>query len=669
MAEPVEWRADGVARSPRFGDIYHSEAGALAQARHVFLAGCGLPAAWGGQAQWTVLEAGFGLGLNFLATWQAWRDDPQRPGLLHFVSIEAHPVARADLLRAAAACPELAALAPALAAQWHGLLPGFHRLAFDGGRVLLTLCVGDVRAMLRAQRFEADSIFLDGFSPACNPAMWADDTLKGVSRFARRGTGLATWSVARPVRDALAHCGFDVRKVPGLPPKREGLRARFDPAWTPRRRAAAGPPPDDAPVAAPGHCAVIGAGLAGAAVAASLARRGWRVTVLDAAARPAGGASGLPAGLLAPHVSPDDALLSRLTRAGVRTTWQQLEALLGDGAAGAGWRASGVLERRAAGTARLPADWHAEGPNESWHATPAQRRAAGLPAGGAPDTEASDDALWHRRAGWVRPGALIDAWLAQPGIVFDGGQRVARIVPTPRGADDSGAASAEPHSGLAWPDHRAAWTLLDARGTPLAQADRVVVAAGFESGAFAPAWPLQPVRGQLEWGRMADAPGLPAVPVNGDGQLIAHVPDAAGALWLTGATFGRDRRDTAPDAADTQANLERLARLHPGAAAAVAPVFARGDTRPWAGVRCASADRRPLVGPLDAGTWPGVWLCTAMGSRGLAFAALCAELLAARWHGEPLPLPAKLAAALDTARLDRPRTAPPAAAPGRAAPT
>ncbi len=644
MAEPVEWHPDGVARSPRFGDIYHSETGALAQARHVFLAGCGLPGAWGGQAQWTVLETGFGLGLNFLATWQAWRDDPRRPNLLHFVSIEAHPVSRGDLLRAAATHPELAELAQALAAQWHGLLPGFHRLAFDGGRVLLTLCVGDVRAMLRAQRFEADSIFLDGFSPARNPVMWAGDTLKGVSRFARRGTGLATWSVARPVRDALAQCGFDVRKVPGLPPKRESLRACFAPAWTLRRRVAAGPP-SDAPVAAPGHCAVIGAGLAGAAVAASLARRGWRVTVLDAAARPAGGASGLPAGLLAPHVSPDDALLSRLTRAGVRITWQQLETLLGDGAAGAGWRASGVLERRAAGAARLPADWRADGPNESWHATPARLRAAGLP-GGDPG-----DALWHARAGWVRPARLIDAWLAQPGIAFEGGRRVARIV-----------AAASPEG---------AWTLLDARGTPLAQADRVVVAAGFESGAFAPAWPLQPVRGQLEWGRMADAPDLPIVPVNGDGQLIAHVADADGdgALWLTGATFGRDRRDTAPDAADTRANLERLARLHPGAAAALAPVFARGSTHAWAGVRCASADRRPLVGPLDAAAWPGVWLCTAMGSRGLTFAALCAELLAARWHGEPLPLPARLAAALDTARLERLQGAPPAAAPARAAPT
>ena len=627
MAEPVEWRADSVPCSARFGDIYHSETGALAQSRHVFLAGCGLPGAWAGLPQWRILETGFGLGLNFLTTWHAWRADPQRPRLLHVVSIEAYPVSADDLLRAARAYPELMALAQALSAQWHGLLPGFHRLAFDDGHVLLTLCVGDVQTMLRAQSFEADSIFLDGFSPDRNPAMWSPDTLKSVSRFARKGTGIATWTIARAVRDALTQCGFQVHKAEGLPPKRDRLEGRFDPAWTVRRRAPVAPS-----VEAPGRCAVIGAGLAGAAVAASLARRGWQVTVLDAADRPAAGASGAPAGVLAPHVSPDDALLSRLTRAGVRATWQQL-----DGLSDASWRASGVLERRAVdagsstdrtvagGGVRLPAGWSADGPNESWHATPARLRAAGLPEDAI--------ALWHARAGWVRPALLIAAWLVKPGITFQGSSRVTRL-------ERQGTA----------------WALIDARGATLALADRVVLAAGFESAALAPALPLQPVRGQLSWGRMHDGLALPRTPINGDGHLMAHVPDAQGSVWMTGATFDRDSTDTIPRAADIEANRERLARLNPLAAEALAPAFAQGQVKSWVGVRCASADRRPLVGPVDPhdpAAWPDVWLCSAMGSRGLSFAALCAELLAARWHGEPLPLPGKLAHALDTLRLVR----------------
>ncbi|SFP32286.1 FAD-dependent 5-carboxymethylaminomethyl-2-thiouridine(34) oxidoreductase MnmC [Variovorax sp. 770b2] len=610
-AEPVAWRADGVPRSERFDDIYHTETGALAQSRHVFLGGCGLPAAWAGQPQWRILETGFGLGLNFLTTWQAWRSDANRPRMLHFVSVEAHPVGADDLLRAVEAYPELASLARELVAQWQGLLPGFHRLAFDEGRVLLTLCIGDVQAMLRSQRFEADSLFLDGFSPQQNPAMWSAETLKAVSRFARQGTGLATWTCARAVWDALSQNGFQLERRPGLPPRRDGLGGVFAPAWTVRRR---GPVP--ARIDAPGRCAVIGAGLAGSAVAASLARRGWQVTVLDAASRPASGASGLPVGVLAPHVSPDDALLSRLTRAGIRATWFELQRLLEEGR---DWRASGVLERRPEGDTRVPAGWSDSGPNESWPASAEQLEAAGLPAGAA--------ALWHARAGWVRPSRLIEAWLRQPGVEFRGNAAVARLA---RNTDG--------------------WQLFDAADRLLIAADRVVVAAGFESGRFAPGLPLQPVRGQVAWGHANDRV-LPATPLNGDGHLIAHVPDADGApLWLAGATFERDSTDLAPNAADGASNRDRLARLHPTAAAALAPAFERGEVNAWVGVRCASGDRRPLVGPLDEDT-AGLWTCTALGSRGLSFAALCAELLAAQWHGEPLPLPATLAKALGTQRL------------------
>jgi tRNA 5-methylaminomethyl-2-thiouridine biosynthesis bifunctional protein len=615
MAEPVAWGADGVPHNARFGDIYHSESGAVAQARHVFLGGCGLPEAWAGQPQWRILETGFGLGLSFLTSWQAWRIDPQRPRLLHFVSIEAYPVAREDLLRAAAAHPELASLAAELAAQWWGLLPGFHRLVFEGGRVLLTLCIGDVLPMLRAQhRFEADSIFLDGFSPQSNPQMWSAETLKAVARFARRGTRLATWSVARAVRDALAPCGFQLRKAAGLPPKRDCLQGVFEPSWPLRQRGS-----EVALVSSPGRCAVVGAGLAGAAVAASLARRGWQVLVLEAGAGPAAGASGLPAGVLAPHVSPDDALLSRLTRAGVRATWQQAVTLLSEGT---DWCASGVLERRGADIARLPQGWSVEGPNESWHASAEQLRRAGLPADAV--------GLWHARGGWVRPARLVEAWLDHPGIRLRTGRRVAHIEASAQG--------------------RGPWLLRCADGELLAEADRIVIAAGHESPALAPAMPLQPVRGQLAWGRMAADMRLPQMPVNGDGHLIAHVPDPGGPLWLTGATFDRDNAEASLRSHDTESNRQRLARLHPDAARQLAPQFERGELQSWAGVRCASSDRRPLVGPLVPEEPGGIWLCTAMGSRGLSFAALCAELLAARWHGEPLPLPAAQARALDTQR-------------------
>src|ERR1700722_20797535 len=64
---PVIFDPDGVPRSRRFGDVYFSREGGLAESRAVFLAGCGLPQRWAGRRRFVVAELGFGTGLNILA--------------------------------------------------------------------------------------------------------------------------------------------------------------------------------------------------------------------------------------------------------------------------------------------------------------------------------------------------------------------------------------------------------------------------------------------------------------------------------------------------------------------------------------------------------------------------------------------------------------------------
>jgi tRNA 5-methylaminomethyl-2-thiouridine biosynthesis bifunctional protein len=624
VAEPVDWRADGTPHSPRFGDVYRSTTGGLAQARGVFLHGCGLPANWAGQRQWRILETGFGLGLNFLATWQAWRDDPQRPDLLHFVSVEAWPVAATDLLRSAARDPSIEPLARLLAEQWTPEITstgaGVHRLRLEGGRVLLTLCVGDVQAALRGQDFAADSVFLDGFNPQTNPEMWSVHVMKSVARHARLGSRLATWSTAPEVRDALTQCGFVVERLPGLPPKRRRLQAVYQPHWTPRHLA---PPP-----VAAGPCVVVGGGIAGAAVASSLALRGWQVRVLDAAAQPAAGASGLPAGLIAPHVTPDDAPLSRLTRAGMQAMlWhcaQHLET-------GRDWQATGLLEHVVPQPGRaqraLPAHWQDMAEAPSTLATDAQRAAVGL----APDARA----VWHSRGAWVRPAALVHALLKHPGITWKGGHAAAAL----RRADE--------------PTGTAQWQVLDAQGQVLDQAALVVVAAGFGSLALLPSQqtlPLNALRGQVTLGLMpTDASAVPPFPVNGHGALIAGVPVDGRPMWVAGSTFARDDLDTSVRRHDQLENVAKLATLlprHGAALAALATEQVNGQLQGWAGVRATLPDRLPAVGPLDASRWPGLWACTGMGARGLTLAMLCGELLAGWLHHEPLPLDQRLAQSL-----------------------
>lgn len=228
--------ADGTPFSPDYDDVYHSAAGAHAQAKRVFLAGNGLPDRWAGCAQFVIVETGFGLGLNFLATWLAWRDDPQRCRTLHFISLEKHPLAAADLARVHVAWPELATLSDELGRSWPALEEGAHELEFDGGRVRLSLHFGDAITLLPKLTAAADAFYLDGFSPAKNPELWSPALCGALARLAVNGATLATWSVAGSVRRALAAAGFAVVRRPGFAGKRQMLVGRFAPADSAEQR-------------------------------------------------------------------------------------------------------------------------------------------------------------------------------------------------------------------------------------------------------------------------------------------------------------------------------------------------------------------------------------------------------------------------------------------------
>ena len=373
---------------------------------------------------------------------------------------------------------------------------------------------------------------------------------------------------------------------------------------------------------------MIGAGLSGSAVAHSLAVRGWSVTVLDQALGVGAGASGLPAGLAAPHVSSDDNVISRITRAGVQATLQRAQALLH---IGTDWALTGVLEHNLAGKRRLP-------PNSSdQHSAPAsalQIATAGLP----PDSPA----LWHAQAGWIRPRQLVAAQLQTPGVQVRWGQQVQGIE---RRGDE--------------------WAVTDAQGQTLGQAPWLVVASAFDSLALLRplpgfAVPLNPLRGQVSFGHMADLNEaqrqlLPPFPVNGHGSFISGVPSPEGLPgWFIGATFERDCEQAPVREEDHAANQVRLATLLPALGLAIAEQFGPDRVQGWAGVRCTLPNRLPAVGPIDRARLPGLCLSTGMGARGISLAVLCGELTAAWLNQAPLPLPQDLVKHLAADRFARP---------------
>ena len=370
----------------------------------------------------------------------------------------------------------------------------------------------------------------------------------------------------------------------------------------------------------PRHALVIGAGLSGSAVAFSLAQRGWAVTVLDRALGAGAGASGLPVGLAAPHVSPDDNVLSRITRAGVEATLQRAQALLKTDTE---WALTGVLEHNLAGKRRLPAD---AADHHSCPASAAQIAAAGLPPG--------TPAIWHAQAGWVRPRQLVAAQLQASGVQVHWGQDVQAI---------------ERQGHL--------WTVTDAQGQTLDQSGFVVVASAFDSlSLLRPlpgfAVPLNPLRGQVSYGLMSDLkadwsphtpPALPPFPVNGHGSFISGVPTPEGPLgWYIGSTFERNCEQAPVRLEDHAANQVRLATLLPDLSQAMADQFGPDRVRGWAGLRCTLPNRLPAVGPIDPLRLPGLWMSAGMGARGISLAVLCGELTAAWMNGEDLPLPQAL---------------------------
>jgi len=646
VAGRIERDADGLPRSPEFDDVYHPRQGALAQARHVFLAGNALPTRWHGRERFVVLETGFGLGNNFLAAWQAWRDDPGRCTQLHFVSIEARPLQRRDL----AALPRDEALVPLaaqLAAAWPPLTCNLHRLSFEAGRVELLLALGDVHDWLPQIVASVDAFFLDGFAPARNPRMWEPRLFKAMARIAAPGATAATWSVARPVRDGLTAAGFEVRVAPGSGGKRETTLARFAPRFVPRpgprMRAAA-----ESSLAGTARLpiAIVGGGLAGCAVARALAQQGWYSDLFERRPGLAEEGSGNAAGLFHGVVHGHDGHHARVHRAAALEARQAVaEAVALHGVRGS---TSGLLRlaNRGSDVATLQAVLGRLGlPVDYVRALSADE--AGEIAGMAVAAPA-----WHfPGGGWVEPRGLARACADMAGdrLTLHCDRAVAAI----RRADDR-------------------WLLLDAAGGVLAAAEIVVLAnAGaaldlLGGGSLS----LERSRGQLSGIDASRWPGGASLrlPLAGSGYLL---PPLDGTTWF-GATSHVGDADPQVRGVDHRANVERLAGL-----VAEPPLLEAAETLSGrVGFRWSSTDRLPLIGPvplaaigtglaLDAAAAtsprpdqprfapraPGLFVFAGLGSRGIAGSALGARVLASWITGAPMPLEADLLDAVDPARF------------------
>ena len=485
-------------------------------------------------------------------------------------------------------------------------LAGFRRVPQADGHVTLDLLHAPLDEALAQLDARADAMVLHGVGDA------GISFVRALAKLAAPGTVLFSEGIDGEQRGALAKAGFA--------PAADGPSV-----FASRKPFAPRPPPAER------RAIVIGAGLAGSAACERLCARGWQVTLVERHAQPAMEASGNLAGIFMPLLSKDDNIPTRLTRAAFRFALDYWEKLGGIGRAIDGDQC-GVMQlarnaehaqvqRGIAQLRRYPAEF------AQWLEADDATAMLGSPA--------PDGAWLFSRGGWARPGSVCAAMLAAcgGGLTSIFGAGIIRI----ERADGQ-------------------WRVIGASGAVIAQAPVLVLANGMGATAISEAstLPLARVRGQVSHLDEGTVPALPFVLCR-----EAYLTPASGGIHGAGATYDLNDPDPQVRQSSHDDNLAKVRSILGDEGAALdAPL--RGRT----GFRCVGPDRLPLVGALadatptgraerlrDLPRHPGLYGLLGYASRGLIWAPLAAELLAAQLEGEPIPIERPLAEALDPARF------------------
>ena len=605
----IDWRGH-TPHSGRYGDIYFSRDDAVAETRHVFLQGNELPRRWRERDRFCIGETGFGTGLNLLCTLEAWLADAPATARLEYISVEKHPLSRADLARALAAWPQFTPLADALLAHYPPLVHGLHRRELLDGRVGLTLLFGDAEVMLAdLEGRHIDAWYLDGFAPRRNPDMWTEGLFRHIARLSRAGASCATFTAAGAVRRGLQQAGFEMATRPGFGRKRDMLSGQLITS-------------PDAPSPQPWfrypdikvsqrRAVIIGAGLAGCTTAHALAERGWRITLIERHAQPAQEASGNLAGVVMPRLTADMSAAGRFYLSAFLHTSHWLNQLK-QRDPDLPWFQSGVLqlcdERQCQRMQALGL------PSEVLEIC--DRENASERCGVA----TKQGGLFFPGGGWLEPPALC-RWLLQ-----DQADHIECIL-------NQSALSLERADGQ--------WRIHGEHGE-IAGAETLIIANGYDAERLlgTDIFRLQKVRGQIAYLPATETSRNLKTPVCYDGYVIpAHQ-----GLHCTGATY--DLNDASPTV-NEESQQQLLTNLRKAL-----PVF-KGTAVDGGRVafRTSTQDHLPLIGPVPdervyhdhyaelhhgrparryrpADYWPDLFLNVGHGSRGLSSCPLASAIIA-----------------------------------------
>ncbi|MDO6564005.1 bifunctional tRNA (5-methylaminomethyl-2-thiouridine)(34)-methyltransferase MnmD/FAD-dependent 5-carboxymethylaminomethyl-2-thiouridine(34) oxidoreductase MnmC [Amphritea sp. 1_MG-2023] len=636
---------DHLPYSVQHEDIYFSTENGLEETNHVFLESNQLRERFATADSFTIAETGFGTGLNFLATWQLFREQAPASARLHFVSVEKYPIATDDLIKALALWPALSMFSEQLIVQYPSPVPGFHQLSFDQGRVTLTLMLGDAVDCYRQLDAIVDAWFFDGFTPFRNPDMWRPELFEQVGRLSQQGTTFSTFTCAGVARRGLRDVGFNVETVTGFGRKREMLIGTFTAQEPMNVAAPLSPAWFELPNKHSGDktALIIGAGIAGCATAYALAKRGWKVTLVDKNPQIAAEGSGNHQGALYAKLPIEPIPASRFHLSGFLYSSRLLQQSLADRADI--WSPCGLLQLAAHEKERVK---HEKLAASSHYPASVVRYVEQAEATDIAGTAVNNSGLFFPEAGWVSPPRLC-RWLSeQPNITVMTHTEIVRLEQQKEG----------------WQGHTRQGDVLTAAVTVIAAAANSV---SFEQSHHLP---LQNIRGQVS----ITAPQANIEPLNTVLCSEGYISPSQQGRFCFGATF--DLKDEKTDIRESghQHNLQKITDMAPRLGDALAHYHTQHHLAGRVGFRCVSPDKLPMIGPVpidtdfiahyarlrhDAKTpintppshYPGLFANLAHGSKGLISGLISGELIAAMLEHEPLPLEKELVDKLNPARF------------------
>jgi len=628
--------------SDLYSDIYFAEEDGFTESRYVFLEQNALPArlieSCLRKEIFRIGELGFGTGLNFFATWDLWRkikrsavekSNPQpHDFFLEFISTEKFPLSQPQILKSLERWPQLHELANKFLNVYPAEAPSHSQtLTFEDEQLRLHLLIGDARDSLSKIHQRVDAWYLDGFAPRKNPEMWSLELMRELARLSSPAATFSTYTSAGWVRRNLEAAGFATKKFKGFGRKREMLMGLRKPGFQKN------------PVkhSQKNTALIIGAGIAGASAASSLARRGWKVKLLEENSQIAEAASRSQAAISLPIISAEPTTLSRFSFAGLKYFLECVDSLVSS-ATSANTDGRKIFSKT--GIIQLAPDDPIK--TEKLKKGIAHSAFTSSHVCWISEHEASQIAeLNLSRGGFYFPeGGLVDLQRFSQALVAAESQRILTINQTRV--------------------HRvervgSVWQALATDGNVIAEADVAILANAYGASLFEQAtWlPLRSVRGQLIF--LKPHPKLSALktvlcanvsitPLVGL-QPLAESPK----LHSLGSTYDSVDLSKTVRREESEALIAKLKLTLPELKQESLHVASE-----WVEFRTSVPGQEPVIGPLidhrDGSPFSGLYITTAFASRGSLYAPIAGEILAAQICEEALPLESDLIDALSPAR-------------------